>query len=329
MKKIIPIALLYFLMHTASAQRWITTYGKPNSYDYIHDIVEDYDKSYYLVGRGQQVSSNGNGWNIKTNINGGLLWDKNLVYPGKMIGNAVCQDSLGNKYVTGVDFTNDSNTPFLVKFNACGEKEWCSLLKHWDFLLGYPSDIIINDDGNILILTRFEDGGQQINQIFLLCYSPDGELLWSKPYASKTEHPLIAFAYGTKLYHFGEDYIISGYCYYPYPDNPNHVWMRPLFIGIDSLFNEKWILPFGVADSVVGKAYSAIPLNDSVIMGVGNKFLDYPNGNIRNSLLMFFNHEGEELGYTRIWGDSIAPGTQDNALAEIETINDSLFIATA
>ncbi|MFZ4707296.1 MAG: hypothetical protein ACOYMF_14920, partial [Bacteroidales bacterium] len=156
MKKIIPIALLYFLMHTASAQRWITTFGTPNSYDYVNDIVEDYDKGYYLVGRGEQVSPNGNGWNIKTNINGGLLWDKNLVYPGKMIGNATCQDSNGNKYVTGVDFTDDNNTPFVVKLNACGEKVWCSLLKHWDFLWGYTLDIIINNDGNIVVLARFE-----------------------------------------------------------------------------------------------------------------------------------------------------------------------------
>ena len=314
---------------TLHAQRWITTFGIPNQNDAVYDLIEDYDKGYYLVG--YEVIDNKNivGWNIKTDINGNMLWDKKLVHPQITEGFAVCKDVAGNKYVTGVDFTDDSNTPFLVKFNACGEKVWCSLLKHWDFLWGSPIDIIFNDEGNIVVLARFEDGGQQINQVFLLCYSSDGELLWSKPYATKTEHPLIAFAYGTKLYHFGEDYIISGYCYYPYPDNPNHVWMRPLFIGIDSLFNEKWILPFGVADSVVGKAYSAIPLNDSVIMGVGNKFLDYPNGNIRNSLLMFFNHEGEELGYTRIWGDSIAPGTQDNALAEIETINDSLFIATA
>ncbi|MDP2722590.1 MAG: hypothetical protein Q8O72_07530, partial [Bacteroidales bacterium] len=328
MKKIFLISILCFLVQLATAQRWSTTFGTLNHYDEVYDLLEDYDKGYYIVGWDAIANGNGKGWDIKTDINGDLLYDKRLVYTGVRVGVAGCQDSLGNKYIAGIDFSEIA-WPFLIKLNPCGEKIWCSLLKHWDFLLGYPSDIIINDDGNILILTRFEEGGQQINQIFLLCYSSDGNLLWTKPYASKTNHPLIAFASGEKLYHFGEDYIISGHCYYPYPDNPNHVWLRPFFIGIDGLFNEKWILPFGVTDSIVGQAYSAIPLNDSVIMGVGSKFRDYPNGNIRSSLLMFFNHEGEELGYTRIWGDSIAPGTQDNALAEIETINDSLFLATA
>jgi hypothetical protein len=329
MKKyfLISIFLLYSL--ALSAQRWSTTFGTTNHYDGVYDLLEDYDKGYYLVGYDVVNNNNGKGWNIKTDINGSLLYDKKLINPQLSEGNAVCQDNDGNKYVTGVDFTDDNNTPFVVKLNACGEKVWCSLLKHWDFLWGYTLDIILNNDGNIVVLARFEDGGPQINQIYLLCYSPDGEFLWAKPYASKTNHPLIAFASGEKLYHFGDDYIISGHCYYPYPDNPNHVWLRPLFIGIDSLFNEKWILPFGVSDSIVGKAYSTIPLNDSVIMGVGYNVVKQSGYYGRASTMMFFNHNGEELGFTEIQRDSIIPGTKGNTLIEIETINDSLFIATA
>ncbi len=328
MKKIIIISILCFLAQLAAAQRWSTTFGTSNRYDAVHDLLEDYDKGYYFVGYDVVDNNNGKGWNIKTDINGSLLYDKKLINTNISAGNAVCQDSLGNKYIAGIDFSEIA-WPFLVKFNACGEKVWCSLLKHYDFLLGSPSDIIINDDGNILILTRFEDGNQQINQIFLLCYSSDGDLLWSKPYASKTDHPLINFAYGTKLYRFGEDYIISGYCYYPYPDNPNHAWLRPLFIGIDSQFNEKWVLPFGVSDSVVGEAFSAISLNDTLIMGVGYNVVEQSGFFGRASALMFINHDGEELGYTVIPRDSIAYGTHDNSLAEIEPINDSLFLTTA
>jgi len=330
MKKLILVIPLILLIYTSSAQRWITTFGTNYHYDAVHDFLEDYDKGYYLVGYDVVNNSNGKGWNIKTDINGSLLYDKKLINPQISVGNAVCQDSLGNKYVTGVDFTNDSNTPFLIKLNACGEKEWCTLYKDWDYILGYSTDVLLAHDGNILVLTRFEDVNHlQIDQIFLLCYSPDGEFLWAKPYASKTNHPLIALANGDKLYRFGDDYIISGYCYYPYPDNPNHVWLRPLFIGIDSLFNEKWILPFGVADSVVGKAYSAIPLNDSVIMGVGYNVVEQSGYYGRASTMMFFNHNGEELGFTEIQRDSIIPGTKGNTIIEIETINDSLFIATA
>ena len=329
MKKIIVISILCFLVQLATAQRWQTTMGKPNHYNSVYDLVKDYDKGYYLVASDVLNGNSGNGWNIKTDNNGSLLYDKKLINTeAQYIGWCGYNDSAGNKYVAGVAFL-DLPWPFLSKFNTCGEKLWCRVSKDWGYMNGAAVDIMISDEGNIIVLTRFEDGNQQINQIFLLCYSPDGDLLWSKPYASKTEHPLISFAYGTKLYHFGEDYIISGHCYYPYPDNPNHVWLRPFFIGIDSLFNEKWILPFGVADSIVGKAYSAIPLNDSVIMGVGYNVVEQSGYYGRASTMMFFNHNGEELGFTEIQRDSIITGTKGNTIIEIETINDSLFIATA
>ena len=329
MKKIILISTLCILVQLATAQRWQTTIGKPNHYNSVYDLIKDYDRGYYLVASDVVNGTSGNGWNIKTDINGNLLYDNKLINTeAQYIGWCGHNDSAGNKYIAGVAFL-DLPWPFLSKFNPCGEKLWCRVSKDWGYMNGVAVDIMISNEGNIIVLTRFEDGNQQINQVFLLCYSPDGDLLWSKPYASKTEHPLINFAYGTKLYRFGEDYIISGYCYYPYPSNPNRAWLRPLFIGIDSQFNEKWVLPFGVADSLVGEAYSVIPLNDSVIMGVGSKFLDYPNGYIRNSLLMFINYEGQELGYKRIWGDSIIPGTMDNLMVEIETVNDSIFLATA
>jgi hypothetical protein len=330
MRKHILIVIINILVLTVTAQqKWSATFGTPNHYEAIYDLLEDYDKGYYLVGYDVISSTVGVGWNIKSNINGNMLWDKKLVHPGVYIGNAVCKDSIGNKYVTGVDFTNEGNTPFLVKFDPCGQKLWCTLYKDWGYMWGSPTDILLNTEGNLIILTRMEEGDEQINQVFLLCYNTDGDLLWAKPYASKNDHPLINYTYCNKIYQFGEDYILSGYCYFPYPGNPTHVYLRPMFIGIDDEFNEKWILPFGVGDSIVGKAYSAIPLNDSVIMGVGNFRMEQSGYYGRSSAMMFFNHDGEELGFSVIERDSIIPGTLGNTLMEIETINDSMFIATA
>jgi hypothetical protein len=295
----------------------------------VYDLLEDYDKGYYIVGWDVIENGNGKGWDIKTDINGILLYDKKLVHPGVRLGYAACIDSLGNKYIAGIDFSEFS-WPFLLKLNSCGEKEWCTLYKDWGYSWGYPLDVIVNTEGNIIVLSRLESE-EQINQVFLLCYNPEGDLLWSKPFASKVDDPLIYFASGEKLYQIGDGYLISGNCYYPYPNDPNqyHGWLHPMFIGIDSLFNEEWVLPFGVYDSVVGQAYSTVSISDSILMGVGSKSLDYPNGYIRNSLMMFINHEGQELGYKRIWGDSIIPGTMDNLMVEIESVDDSIFLATA
>lgn len=308
--------------------RWSNIFGSSNHYDAVYDLLEDYDKGYYIIGWDVISNNNGNGWDIKTDINGNKLWDNKLILHPPMLGQAVCIDTVGNKYITGTDFT-EVNWPFFIKINSCNEKEWCTVYKDWGYTHGSPSDITLNNEGNIIVLTRF-GSEYQINQIFLICYSPDGDLLWSRPYASKNNHSLINFAYCTKIYRFGNEYILSGYCYYPYPGNPTHVWMRPLFIGVDSSFNEKWILPFGVSDSVVGKAYSVTPLNDSVFMGVGFKYdVSVGGSGHRSCSMMFFDINGQELGQTTIEDDSISMGYVNCALIESEAIDDSLFLATA
>ncbi len=146
-------------------QRWSTTFGTHNHNDGIYNILEDYDKGYYIVGWDVIENGNGKGWDIKTDINGLLLYDKKLVHPGVRLGYAACIDSLGNKYIAGIDFSEIS-WPFLLKLNSCGEKEWCTLYKDWGYGWGYPMDIILNTEVNIIVLSRFESE-EQINQIFL------------------------------------------------------------------------------------------------------------------------------------------------------------------
>jgi hypothetical protein len=122
-----------------------------------------------------------------------------------------------------------------------------------------------------------------------------------------------------------QEYYISGYCYWPYPNDTNHVFLRPLFIGIDSLFNEKWILPFYALDSVFGIGYQSIPLNDSIILGVGiRKYCDY----IDNSLFALYTTSGEELLYSIIPNELIGPDIHSNEIREIERINDTLFLSS-
>ena len=102
--------------------------------------------------------------------------------------------------------------------------------------------------------------------------------------------------------------------------------MRPFYVGIDSEFKEKWILPFGVNDSILGSSFNVTPLNDSVYMGVGFK---WETGEDQNSILMFFNSEGEELGYNQIYNDAIGPDITDNITGDVARLNDTLFITTA
>lgn len=95
---------------------------------------------------------------------------------------------------------------------------------------------------------------------------------------------------------------------------------------LDSAFNELGVTPFGVSDSIVGEAYHSVQINDTLFMGVGVRRLP---GNIRNSLLMFMNEEGEELGYHQIYNDDINSGLSSNLIHDIARINDSIFLASS
>lgn len=157
-----------------------------------------------------------------------------------------------------------------------------------------------------------EGGSKKVNHnIYLLI----------KPYASKTHYPQIGLASPRDLTRSGTDYIITGYCYWPFPDDSNHVFLRPFFIGIDSVFNEKWILPFAVMDSVFGEAYSSIALNDSIIAGVSERWI---SGNSKNSIIMYFDKNGNEKGYVQISNEAIGNGIIANVSKDVAKINDSL-----
>jgi hypothetical protein len=291
-------------------------FGESGRNDYANDIIESYDKGY-LVSAGYEWEF---GWDIKTDINLELLWDNDFEFPGFAVYNtASVMDSLGNYYICG----STMGWPFVTKMNSCRQKQWCKILKYEaDFNFGWSDDIVISKNNEIVLLVSLSSD-ELIDKVHLIGLNENGDVLWKKPYASKNVYPLIDNPSGYSIKEIDNEYYISGYCYWPYPDDPDHVFLRPLFIGIDSLFNEKWILPFYALDSVYGVAFNTIAISDTVLMGVGYRLGDYN----KNSILMFFNTDGEELGYNQISNEAIGSNVDFNAIRDIERVNDSLFIS--
>jgi hypothetical protein len=318
------ISILTNLFVSSQNQDWEVHIGLSNRAEAAEDVLEYYDKGYYvegLVGLSQQW----HGWNVKTNINGQVLWDKILNHNQYILfDQCATLDSEGNRYVTGDKFNNDT-WPFVSKFNPCGEKVWCKILADSQLDEGSVWDMIINENDEIILLGNYLTPQNEM-QIYLDCLSKNGEYLWKKQYARKEDHPWIDVPVAYDLMEHNKEYYISGYCYWPFPSDTTHFYQRPLFIGIDSLFNEKWILPFYSLDSVFGKAFYSIPINDSIILGAGIRRYD---GNIDNSLLAMYNIKGVEVGYSEIFNEQIGTDIHSNHIRDIDRINDTLFIAAA
>ena len=320
MKKLFFVIYFFVIISNTHAQKWGKIYGQPNYKEWADDVIEFYDKGYYILGSTEDME-----WNFKTDINGDTLYNKNVFHDLYIHrDHASVIDENGNLYICSTIFLDDS-WPMVAKYDSCGQKVWCRVFIDDSFDDGKGMDLLLTENGNIIALVN-HDSDEQVDQILLYCLNNDGNLLWTESYASKNDHPEISVAVAYNLYHYNNSYFIDGYCYYPYPNgNPNHVFLRPLFIKIDSLFNEEWILPFGVSDSIVGEAFYTIPVSDNIYMGTGALWLEDP---VEHSLIMYFNENGEELGYYVIPNDSIGPDVSQNYIVDIERINDSLFLAS-
>ena len=319
-KRIITIVFLILSNSILFAQIKTEAYfGVSNRMDYAEGLIEYYDGGYYLLGGFEYEK----GWTIKTDINLEPLWDFTFEFPSVPVYvKGSVKDTAGNIYLCG----SVDSWPFIAKINSCGEKLWCKVLKYEnEFNYGYSKDIVLNQNNEIVLLTYF-DSDIEIALIHLIGLDENGNVLWKNPYASRNDYSWIREPIGYDLGEINNDYYISGRCYWPYPDDTTHWFLRPLFIGIDSLFEEKWILPFAALDSVFGDAYRTIPLNDSVLLGTGIRM---KGGGIAHSLLMFYDKNGNELGYNEIANEQIGNNIEFNLISDIERINDSLFLATA
>jgi hypothetical protein len=328
MKKVIYCLLLLVpIFSFAQEGKWQVTFGLPGYNETVYDIIESYDKGYYLGAR--TGIEEDDGWHIKTDVNGNLLYDKKMIHDDcVMINEAILMDTDGNMYFCGTVGYDNETWPYIAKFDFCGERIWC---KHFpgesQEMAGVAWDVDFTSNDDILILTSYYSWKLSSSVIYLICVDQQGEELWKRSYASPEEHPLMEDPYGWDLLTYNEEYYIAGECYYPYPGNPNHVYLRSLFVGIDSNFNEKWVLPFYALDSIYGWAESIIPLNDTVLMGAGIRL--ETNGEEANSLLMFINPNGEEIGYNQISNQQIGPDIVANWIHQFERINDSLFVAAS
>jgi len=323
MKKIILLIILTTILQSIYSQRWQHIYGNQGTSESFKDVIEFYDHGYLLSAGYENPQGN---WLIKTDVNGDILWGKFLTWENTTVYRGyIEQDKKGNIIDASTFARNGIGLwPMMIKLDSCGEKLWCRVFPNYDYEYAFYQDLIILNNGDILALGIFIK--EDLDRVYLDYIDTEGNLLWRKAYAKKVNHPLISSANGLKLFQILGKYIILGYCYYPYPSNPNHVFLRPMFIGIDSLFNENWFLPFGISDSIHGDAYGLINLNDTVFMGVGARRI---GGGIQNSLLMFFNKDGDELGHNQIPNEAIGFDILDNFIYDIDRINDTLFLASS
>ncbi len=316
---------LAFLLSSYSSfsQVWPKYYGEPNRYDYSRDIIETYDKGYLICG-GYFNDESGWSWLIKTNVNGEILWEKILEHEGDNYLNAIYQTMDGGLLACGAVWTEaGASDPFVIKLNSCGEKEWCTIFAGSTQTNPWAQDIRETSSGEIIVLVN-QYGENNVEDMHLFKLNSEGNLLWKKPFCSGFVHPEGAIPLGNKIIITEtNEYLISGKVYWEDPWNPGGAkGIRSLFTLIDSNGNEKWVLPFGLNDTIYGHANNTIQLSDNNFISVGRAFGEQVD---REGLIMKFDALGNELEYNQVNFQAIDTSFKVGLFWDIK-LKDSLYI---
>lgn len=267
-KKTFLIILIIFLNINTYCQDWVRIYGDYIS-AYPYDLIETYDKGYMIAGKINQGEIPKYGWLIKTDVNGEILWDKKFgdTEYGSLI-HSVSQTKDGGYIILGGTRMYDLKyDPFIIKLNACGEKEWCKIFcnpNDYDFGMKIKP---LSSGGYIAMIDLW--GSNLDKRIWLFRLDEQGNIIWKKVYAQQDVKITNEDCYDLTFFQ-DSSFLITGECYYPNPgDTNNYYWERPFFIKVDTTGEEIWTLPWGKTDYFYGHAASSVIDKKGNIYSVG------------------------------------------------------------
>jgi hypothetical protein len=249
--KYIYISLLCLIALSGNSQPWKVEYPFYDEYaGYVSYPVETYDKGIVFVSH-----NNYNHRRIihinKISCDGDLLWQKSIYNPG--IGEDFIQlrtTKDGGFVISGNANQFDEGDAFVMKLNACGEKEWEIILQDsgnamYPLMQNDGYNVLELDNGNFLLVTY----GNFVNSMSYIVLDPQGHYLSHFTIDTQGQRILNKSKNG--------DLIGGGDCYtheYDSLGNPvdtNTNWKREAVIRLNKDGSFKWFKPFGVEKNLV------------------------------------------------------------------------------
>jgi hypothetical protein len=260
-----------------------------------------YDHGYLVGGSFSSANSTPNcGLLLKTGINGDVRWYKHVGQnPDMTMIHDVTQTADGGWIIAGgtCKYTPDGN-PFVMKLNACYEKEWCRIYSFTSDTSETAYSVFPVPGGYIVHMSR---GGDLFNgkHVFLFRLDLNGNLIWQQQYA--LSDPLFLGAWGEHMTLTPDNkFLINGYCYYPDPGTTNPQYLRPLLIKVDSSGTAEWEIPWKdiYGGYFQGMSFRSVFDNDHRIYSCGRHIENSstPRPGDRPTM-MVTDGDGNELAY--------------------------------
>ncbi|MBL7906766.1 MAG: T9SS type A sorting domain-containing protein [Bacteroidales bacterium] len=269
-KKII-FSLLLILPPTFSfSQTWPKIYIIPGDYSTGKAAFETYDNGIFLLSENLGNGVRSSGWLIKTDINGNVLWDRII---GKHEQYYSLTDNMGTTSDSGVVIAMSTryneqdpfgfyNDPVFIKFNKCGQLDWCKLISLFG-TANSGTDIAQTNDGYFGL---YYNWNVSTNDIGVVKMDNDGQILWLFTYncdiiVDNVPFDILALDDGSS--------VVTGYGYYD-DGQSSTLKLKPLKLSIASDGDViSWQAAHADNDSLRGGDYQSIKDNRGNLYSAG------------------------------------------------------------
>ena len=270
--KIISLVLILMNPMISYSQEWIRTFDISRTV-IPYQVKETYDHGILIGAAIDYVGIYKIGWIIKTDINGIVLWEKQLGNGSHMwLLQGLDTTKDGGIIISGrCDTLGQHFDPFLMKLNPCGEIEWCRFF-HTANKADYGMKVKSLADGSYLMLiheynlTGYTDISVQLNHV-----DNSGNLIWEQKYF---EQDSLGYAYTEKDLSVIQQnkYLITGTCYHALSGQSGPYWVWPMLILADSSGESVFELPFGYdnpfPEMIDGEGYQSIQINGTIFSSI-------------------------------------------------------------
>jgi len=297
------LAILFLLPPAlAEAQYWEKHYAGSSSF--FGDAISAYDKGCYIL-YSPGTATGLNAELIKTDINGNILWGRTL---GKTVdsvmSDGICETRDGGCILTGYTYLNNM---FLLKLDACGEKEWCRIYTN-EVQSGDISGITQLKNGDYVFYNDF-GGLQYANASWVICVSPIGDMKW-KFFSPMTIGNMHSDSLGNITVCGEADYYLA----------PGLSRGYYTMANIDTNGNKKWLISFDSLKGNYGTLRGFYQAHDGSYISTGETA--ELSGNDTWAPLVFESGLDGKPNWYKLIGDT----TADQEPEDLCAINDSTYI---
>ncbi|MEY4594755.1 MAG: hypothetical protein RIQ47_1165, partial [Bacteroidota bacterium] len=160
---------------------WTRSFGGP-LFDFANMVKPTTDGGFIIAGFTPDSAGSNDGWIIKTNSSGGLMWDKKVGNSGLQEFEAIVQTTDGGYAAVGVDYDSTSLywDMWVVRFNSAGDTLWTKNLGGQSYEIG--NSIQQTPDGGFIINGQSYSYGLADGDYALYKLDANGNTQWMQNY---------------------------------------------------------------------------------------------------------------------------------------------------